>query len=273
MTFARSRKHELVLDCTNRSSVVGNVDFERYLAAQQRQLDEDFCPEWGLNARIACSDLETVPTDAWDLVVLDDSDQADALGYHDDVKGPKGMPLGKVFARSDQGAGLNWTVTASHEAMEMLPDPDCNQVVMVDGAVFGGRGLVLVARESCDACESDQFAKAFHIGGKVHGVDVMLSDFVTRAWFEDAQGAAVDAYGHLSRPWEIGVGGYIGLFVPGHGWTEAFHNQTLGDAREVAGPGKGMLRRRVAEAHDTRHPDIANSPRRLARFARPVPTS
>lgn len=137
---------------------------------------------------------------------------------------------------------------------------------MTDGRHFGGRGLIMLAYEVCDPCEADQFAKAFRVGGK-KGTDVMLSDFVTRAWFEESQGAVVDAYGHLTAPWQIGPQGYIGIYVPGRGWTQAFSNQ-LGD------PAKLVMGRRdlasMAAVHGIRHPKISDSPRRQARFKEEV---
>jgi hypothetical protein len=42
------------------------------------------------------------------------------VGYHDLTN--EGLPLGKVFAGSDMVNGYNWTVTASHELLEMLID-------------------------------------------------------------------------------------------------------------------------------------------------------
>jgi hypothetical protein len=266
MSFGRSRKREIVIDCVNRSTVVNQTDFLRYLSAQQRQLDEEFGEEWG-TAKLACSQVEMTPDRAWQFIGLDDSDEANALGYHDDVKGPNGQPLGKAFFKTDLQGGYNWTITASHEIMEMLADPDINRTVNTDGRVFGGRGLICVAYEVCDACEADQFAKAFRVGGKVNGVDVMLSDFVTREWFEDAQGAAVDAYGHLTAPWQIGPGGYIGIYVPGRGWTQAFSNQ-IGDPTKLV-----MARRQLAtmaEDNGIRHPELEDSPRRKARFAEEI---
>jgi hypothetical protein len=39
---------------------------------------------------------------------------------------PDGLPLGKVFAGTDKAFGTQWTVTASHELLEMLGDPAIN---------------------------------------------------------------------------------------------------------------------------------------------------
>ena len=95
-------------------------------------------PVWGIDAEIISTDT---PMDAdgppditnmWQLIILDDSDQADALGYHELTAA--GLPLGKVFAGSDIADGASWQVTASHELLEMLIDPQINAVTEVDNA-------------------------------------------------------------------------------------------------------------------------------------------
>ena len=55
---------------------------------------------------------------------MDDPDQAGALGYHE--MSSRGTPLGKVFAGLDMRLGTSWTVTLSHELLEMLADPWIN---------------------------------------------------------------------------------------------------------------------------------------------------
>ena len=62
---------------------------------------------------------------------MDDSDQAGALGYHDLTSA--GLPMGKVFARTDLQNNLSWTVTVSHELLEILGDPMINTHLSVSG--------------------------------------------------------------------------------------------------------------------------------------------
>src|SRR6516164_9774230 len=87
--------------------------------ALQTQVRSDFGPVWGVDA-----DLTFVPRGgnppggSWWLSLLDSSDQANALGYHDLTS--DGLPLGKAFVKTDMDEGLNWSVTASHELLEML---------------------------------------------------------------------------------------------------------------------------------------------------------
>ena len=68
---------------------------------------------------------------------LDDSDQASALGYHDMTS--EGLPLGKVFGTTNLKFGTNWTVTASHELLEMLGDPSINLTVFIQSNSAAGR--------------------------------------------------------------------------------------------------------------------------------------
>ena len=120
-------------------------------AAAQKQVTNDFAPGLGVDA-----DLRIVPDSAsanpgeWWLTILDNSDQAGALGYHDVT--PEGLPIGKVFAKTDLQFSEKWSVTASHELLEMLGDPNINLCVLQESST-GGR---LYAYEVCDACEAGQ---------------------------------------------------------------------------------------------------------------------
>ena len=148
---------------------------------------------------------------SWWLVVLDNSDQAGALGYHDITK--TGLPIGKVFAGSDIQYGYNWTVTASHELLEMLGDPDINLTVFVQTSDTAG---VLYAYETADACEADEF------GYKIDGV--LVSDFVYPSWFESIaiRGRQYDYHKKIKKPFQLLKGGYIGVFdiTAGDGWQQ-----------------------------------------------------
>ena len=76
-------------------------------------------PIWGVDADLVFVPLgEKPPKGDWWVVILDDSDEGGALGYHDVTD--EGLPLGKVFAGTDILYGISWTVTASHEILEML---------------------------------------------------------------------------------------------------------------------------------------------------------
>ena len=197
----------------NASTVLKDDAVKAAVAVLQTQVQRDFAPAWGVDADLTFVPKHAKPAPgAWWLTVLDDSDQAGALGYHDLTK--DGLPLGKIFAGSDIKLGYTWTVTASHELLEMLADPDINLTAFVESSDHAG---VLYAYEVCDACEADEF------GYKINGT--LVSDFVFPAWFESfrKKGSTQFDYGkHITKPFDLIKGGYIGLYdvKSGGGWRQ-----------------------------------------------------
>jgi hypothetical protein len=198
----------------NESTVLGDDDVQSALQSLQTQVTDHFAPEWGIDADLGFVPKGSKPKPgSWWLTVFDNSDQPGALGYHDLTS--DGLPLGKIFAGTDKQYGLSWTVTASHELLEMLGDPDINLTAFVeDENNHSGR---LYAYEVCDACEADKF------GYKVDGV--LVSDFVTPAWFEsfrEPRKTKFDYRNLIKRPFQLLKGGYIGIYDvnKGTGWTQ-----------------------------------------------------
>jgi len=197
----------------NESTVLTDAEVIPVVAALQKQVTNDFRPAWGTDAELTMVPKNTQPpTGSWWLVVLDDSDQAGALGYHDLTS--EGLPIGKVFAASDLKYGTSWTVTASHELLEMLADPNINLTVFVQNANTTG---VLYAYEVCDACEDDSFGYQID--------NILVSDFVSPAWFESfrAEGSTqFDRMNKIQSPLQLLTGGYIGVFdvTAGIGWQQ-----------------------------------------------------
>jgi predicted phosphodiesterase len=168
-------------------------------SALQIQVHDHFAPVWGIYAEIHFV-TGAPPRNAWWLVLLDDSDQANALGYHDMTD--ECLPLGKVFLNTCAGAGVSWTATASHELLEMLADPGINLSVLHQD-VGGQSAVELYSYEICDACEADEF-------GYVIG-EIKVSDFVYPAWFESFRrpfSAQFDYCGRIVEPFQILAGGY-----------------------------------------------------------------
>jgi len=197
----------------NESTVLADADVAPVVAALQKQVTNDFGPIWGVDAELTIVPKGTQPASgSWWLVLLDDSDQADALGYHDLTT--EGLPIGKVFAASDLKAGTSWTVTASHELLEMLGDPNINLTVFVQNNNTAG---VLYAYEVCDACEDDS------LGYQID--NILLSDFVYPSWFESfrTEGSTqFDRMNKIQNPFQLLVNGYIGVFnvSSGSGWQQ-----------------------------------------------------
>ncbi len=218
----------------NESTVLADSDVVPVVAALQKQVTNDFRPVWGTDAELTIVPKGTQPSSgSWWLVMLDDTDQANALGYHDLTT--EGLPIGKVFAASDLKAGTSWTVTASHELLEMLGDPNINLTVFVQNANTAG---TLYAYEVCDACEDDS------LGYQID--NILLSDFVYPTWFESfrTEGSTqFDRMNKIQNPFQLLVNGYIGIFnvTSGSGWqqqtaekhpTNILHRGVVGTRRE-----------------------------------------
>jgi hypothetical protein len=222
----------------NESTVVTDEDAAKVVAALQIQVSRDFYPAWGIDAKLmfAAKGFPMAATD-WQIIILDNSDQAEALGYHETSS--DGLPIGKVFAKSDIDNGLNWSVTASHELLEMLADPCINLTVLREEV---GQ---LWAYEVADACESDD------LGYLIDGV--LVSDFVFPSWFESfwQRGATqFDFQKKIQEPFELLLGGYIGFFdlKNGNGWQQLTAQHSPKSARMRPKPGSRRDRRRLPRA-------------------------
>ena len=199
----------------NQCTVLTDVQVQPVVNALQVQVHRDFAPAWGIDAELIFVPKGHTPDPTtWWLVLLDDSDQAGALGYHEVT--PTGLPIGKVFAKTDIDYKLKWSVTASHELLEMLSDPDINLTTFLQVSNYGG---YLYAYENCDSVEDDAYAY------NINGVDV--SDFVLPIYFQPSIPATKwDFCGHLKGPVpQMLPGGYLSQFavgLPGQpaGWTQ-----------------------------------------------------
>ena len=228
----------------NESTVLDDSQVSAAVTDLQTQVHTDFAAAWGVDA-----DLTFVPKGAspargsWWLAVLDDTDQANALGYHDLTS--EGLPEGKVFAGTDLKLKLQWTVTASHELLEMLADPDID-LAAVQSDPSTGNPTRLYAYEVCDACEDDQLG---YTVGKT-----LVSDFVFPSWFESfwsPGGTQFDQRNNIQQAFQILPGGYIGVLdLPsGSGWYTINAEGGPGEYRMRAPVGSRRERRRTPRSH------------------------
>lgn len=222
----------------NQSTVVTDAEVQRIAEALSLQ-SADYESVWGHGAVFAFRDKSapSVPG-TWELVILDDSDQMGALGYHELTSA--GDPIGYCFAKTTIGAGESWTVCASHEAWEMVEDPYINTVAQ-NPVSSGTRDY---AFEVCDACEDDQFAYEF----LVDGIPVLVSDFVTPRWFVAGESGPFDFKGHVSAPLQILAGGYIGYLDVGSGSWQQLTDDRARVYKAHAKPGHRRHRRMLPRA-------------------------
>lgn len=216
----------------NRSTVLTDDEAHRITDAVAKQAHDHWAPIWGSSPDITFipSHKTTGWQGKWNILYLDTSDEANALGYHDLT--PEGLPVGKVFAKTDQMYGAAVGVTTSHELLEMLLDPYINLTA------FDTRRNVFVAYEACDAVERDD------LGYAVNGVQV--SDFVLPPFFDPtARGrkqAKFSYMGHVTAPFQLAGGGYESIFIPGKGWVQ--NTARRGGAAAADRPRVGSRRER-----------------------------
>jgi hypothetical protein len=193
-----------VIAITNASTCLTDAQVEATLPALQKQISDDFKAYWELNCTLSFLPKDQRLTPGWwQIVITDNPDQAGALGYHEMTSA--GTPLGKIFAKLDLDNGYSWTVTLSHELLEMLADPWINWCAV-------GSDSKIYALEVCDAVEADG------LGYQIDGVP--LSDFVTPAWFEPTEADRLDFKQHVSKELQLAPGGYISILDPQKGWTQ-----------------------------------------------------
>jgi hypothetical protein len=220
------------IDIINKSSVVTDAQVNEAVTALQIQVSDHFAPHYGADAHLSFVPSGKVPSPAhfW-IAVLDNSDVAGALGYHDITT--QGLPLGKVFAQTSALDGTSWTVDLSHELLEMCGDPDINLTALIDSSASQYYGK-FVAYEVGDPCEDDSFG--YKIG------NVLVSDFVFPSYFEGFRTSGpFDYTGNIRKPFDILPNGYLSIFDPVvGGWTQA----TIGARNYRARPRVGSRRER-----------------------------
>ena len=187
------------------------ADVSPVAAAIQKQVTRDFGPLWGIDATVtAFNTLEDVPVDYWPVIVEDNIDQPGAAGFHTDENG---QPMALV--QFDE----SWSLTVSHETLEMLADPSGNRVVagapppQLAQAGKEPRDLKNLQRvnylvEVCDPCEDAQFAYT------ANGVQV--SDFITPHFYDpgETSGTQYSFQGSVKQPHQVLDGGYVSFGNP-----------------------------------------------------------
>jgi hypothetical protein len=184
---------------------VDHRDLTKVAAALQKQVIRDFAGIWGVQANVsAFLALEDIPTGYWPIIVSDDIRTPGAAGIHLDKDG-------QPFSLVQNGEG--WSLTASHECLEMLVDPNGSRVA-AGWSIKPGQGRVEYLVEVCDPCEALEFAYA------VNGIAV--SDFYTPDYFQmkAVPGVRYSFSGAIKKPCQVLKGGYLSWHEPvsDHWW-------------------------------------------------------
>ena len=194
----------------NISTVLTYEQVTAIMGAVMHQVAEDVAPLWGCQRleMIAVPKGASMTPDFFQFLIADTSDQADALGYHETTSA--GWPIGYAFAKSTIAAGDNPSVTISHELLEMIGDPLIDQACQwadLPNAVF-------LSQELCDPVEDDSIAYSKD--------GILVSDFVTPAYFVPGEAGPYDFKGILKAPNTLAVGGYQLVWTPTKGWDQQF---------------------------------------------------
>lgn len=199
------------------SGRVRDEDVQVAIRAINRQIAHDFEPYWNISAELRLEgpvtkrpSKVTLPELRGDAVLYlwDRVDPDGALGYHE--QNARGIPFGFVFIDLTQELEEPWSVTLSHEALELIGDPEVNLLVAGPHPA-DNRRQVFHWYEMCDAVQAETY--------KVDGVDV--SNFVLPLYFtRDAEPGSRNDFlgrrfeGHALASFGINPGGYIGFFNP-----------------------------------------------------------
>jgi hypothetical protein len=200
------------------ASETQRVDFAelaKVSAALQKQAMRDLAPVWDVRATVdPFASLDDVPLGYWRIVVADEIPYR-AAGIHLDQDG---QPYALV--RWDP----EWSLTASHELVEMLVDPFGNRLI-AGPSPHPDQGRVEFLVEVADPSESAEF------GYTANGI--LVSDFYTERFFDpvESRGVQYSYTGAITRPRQILKGGYISWHEP---VTDEWWQQTWFSGSEPA---------------------------------------
>ena len=210
------------LALVSQSKQIPDGDLQKVSAALQKQVTRDLAPIWEVSATVDSFDkLEDVPAGYWPMIVMDDINVAGAAGVHEDKNG-------QPFALISSGNLDTWSITASHEAIEMLVDPSGNRTVAGDSPQ-SDQGRVTFLVEPCDPSEAADF------GYSANGI--LVSDFYTPNYFDPvmAPGVRYSFTGAVTQPRQVLSGGYLSWGDPntGHWWQETFFDGNAPSFRDI----------------------------------------
>ena len=218
----------MILSVINHTPIP-DAHVQEAIRAINRQIAGDFAPYWSTSATLRLEGKSAGQPETRDLrdmrgdgvlYLWNGKDPLAALGFHE--ANHRGIPYGFVFTELARSLREQWTISLSHEALEMIADPECN--LLVRGPHPSTRGAqVFHYYEMCDAVQGETY--------EIDGVTV--SNFVLPLYFtgQEEVGARNDflCTPHRDkrskkkstlRSFGINPGGYIAFFNPESGEDE-----------------------------------------------------
>jgi hypothetical protein len=205
------------------STLATTGDLMRVAAALQKQATRDLAPIWDISATVdAFEKLEDVPIGYWPIIIKDDIEESGAAGVHKDKDG---QPFALVSSSQDLDT---WSLTASHECLEMLIDPSGDRLIAGDSPKEG-QGRVSFLVEVCDPSEGSQFAYTSN--------SILVSDFYTPRYFDPvlSSGVRYSFTGAITEPRQVLQAGYLSWVDPttGHWWQEIMFSGSTPQFRDI----------------------------------------
>lgn len=227
---------------------VGLVDKTRQISPQELttvatainlQASRDFGPIWRVSATVSALVGTThVPPGVWPIFVVNNLPPTEG-GVH---LTKRHQPYALVEA------GPSWSLSASHECLEMLADPSGNRlyasaaIAVEGGAVVDAPGKFEYLVEVCDPSENDPFS--YVIDG------IQVSDFYTPHFFDPVVSAGVrySFTGALSRPRQVLRGGYLSWLNPETDTLQQLQYFTATPVIKDLGPASGRSLREYSDS-------------------------
>ncbi len=224
----------MIISIVNFTDSLQDEEVQRVIRAINRQIAQDFEPYWSMGATLRLeghgnTEDRQAPQELrgdaiiylWDKA----ADVPNAIGYHD--RNNKGLPYGFVFTDIAKKVGEPWSVTLSHEALELIGDAEVN-VLAAGPNPNDPRQAVYFWYEMCDAVQ----AESYEIDG------VAVSNFVLPLYFtvDSEDGSRNDFLGSrhngkLLESFGVNPGGYVGFFNPATGENDTFTADALAQKR------------------------------------------
>ena len=245
----------MLISIVNHSATILDSKLHPVIRAINRQLRDDFEPHWGREALLRLegrSKDAPGPERASDIrgeavVYLCDrpSDAEDALGYHELTH--RGIPYGFVFTELSKELREPWSITLSHEVLELVLDPEVNLLVKGPHPEDATRE-VFHWYEACDAVQTQWY--------EIDGVRV--SNFVLPLYFtsNEEPGGRNDFLGARRNgaplaSFGVAPGGYVGYFDPDAGEDRFYEADAEASARNALKRRAGLARRGIRYQRNT----------------------
>ncbi|MEE8294972.1 MAG: hypothetical protein V3R64_04605 [Sphingomonadales bacterium] len=220
----------MLISVVNHSNI-RDEDVQIAIRAVNRQIAEDFEPHWHIGGALKLEgalsenpNLNLMATNMRGNAIIyleDEYDENDPFGFHD--RNQEGIPFGVVFTELAENLGEPWQVTFSHEALELLADPEVNRLVMGPHPDYPDED-VFHWLEVCDAVQAEQY-EIDHIP---------VSNFVLPLYFTGGEewGGRNDFLGTRIgegslTSFNVNPGGYVGFYDPFLGG----HDQVFADKK------------------------------------------